>query len=401
MKKILFVDDEQKVLDGLRRTFRVMRHEWDMRFVENGQDALRALDTEKFDVVVSDMRMPGMDGAQLLGHIRERHPDVVRIILSGYSDQEMIMKSVKVAHQYLSKPCDTDVLKATVSRAFALRDIMSNETLAGIISRIDKLPSAPTVYQEVVQAMESPNTSISQIADIISRDIGMTAKILHLANSAFFGISHNVTSIERALSLLGLETLVSLVLTIQIFAQHEHTAIEGFSIQSLMNHCMSTGALAKLVAREEQQERSVVDDCFMGGLLHDVGKLVLATSLSESYEQIVQEARETQQPTVAVEQKILGTTHAEVGAYLLGLWGLPDPIVEAVAFHHEPRRCPVRSFGPLAAVHVGNALAKQVRSNHPGHAPDIGYLDELKLAHRLPVWERAAKILDPRGKNDG
>lgn len=393
-RQILFVDDEQKVLDGLQRMLRSMRHEWEMSFVASGYEALEVLDRKPFDVVVSDMRMPGMDGAQLLTLVRERHPRVVRIILSGYSDQEMVMKSVRVAHQYLSKPCDSDSVKFTVMRAFALRNLLANEALLRVVSQIETLPSVPSVYQEVVKELHAPDASIDRIAEIMSKDISMTAKILQLANSAFFGLRQHVNSLNRALALLGLDTLVALVMSVQIFSKHEHTSVPGFSIPNLMDHSMKTGAVAKAIAKEEKQDQALVNDAFMGGLLHDVGKLILATGLTENFNDINKMVQETHCSLRQAEHQILGTTHAEVGAYLMGLWGLPDPIVEAIAFHHSPGKCVGKIFSPLTAVHVGDVLTNGGLDGGAGEAEDpldLDYLAELHYSDRLPSWKAASE----------
>ncbi|MGO9689473.1 MAG: response regulator, partial [Syntrophobacteraceae bacterium] len=184
MKSILFVDDEPMVLDGLRRMLRGMRNEWEMEFVTNGHDALKILDTKRFNVIVTDMRMPGMDGCQLLNHVKELHPQLVRIVLSGHSDKDMILKSIGPAHQFLSKPCDAETIKTTVARVCSMREIMEDETLIKVVSAVESLPSLPEFYSEVVDEVNSAEGSLDRVGEIISRDSGMSAKILQLVNSA-------------------------------------------------------------------------------------------------------------------------------------------------------------------------------------------------------------------------
>lgn len=402
-KRILFVDDDQNVLEGLRRMLRNMRHEWEMTFAENGEKALEFMKDNFFDVVVSDMRMPVMDGCQLLTRVQALYPHAARIILSGYSDREMILKSVRVAHQFLAKPCDSETVQSTVARALALRELLANEILIRVVSQIEGLPSAPSIYQEITQELNSPNASLQKVTKIISKDVSMTAKILQLANSAFFGLSQHVNSMDRALAVLGFDTVVALVLTVQIFSAH-NPLVPGFSIAALWNHSMTTASFAKTIAKVEKQDRVGVEDAFMGGLLHDIGKLVLATNLPEDYRQVMLLASETKGPLWKAEEEVFGTTHAEVGAYLMGLWGIPDAIVEAIAFHHLPSNCPARGFGPLTAVHAGNALAQ---AKPPGgkhgtpEAFDAAYLAEVGLADRLLPWETACRKFLQQGEARG
>jgi putative nucleotidyltransferase with HDIG domain len=403
-KRVLFVDDERNVLEGLKRMLRDMRHEWEMAFAGSGQEALEILGREAFDVVVSDMRMPGMDGCQFLSKVQEGYPHIIRIILSGYSDREIVLKSVRVAHQYLSKPCDSETLRNTVARAFALRDLLVNKDLLDVISRMETLPSVPSIYHEVIHELSASGGSIHKVAAIISKDVGMTAKILHLANSAFFGLHQSVNNLERALTLLGFDTVAALVITVQIFSMHSHAWMPGFSIPALWDHSMTTAALAKAIAKEEKQERSEIEDAFMGGLLHDVGQVILATSLSESYQRVMILVGDRICPLWKAELEVFGTTHAEVGAYLMGLWGLPDPIVEAIAFHHSPRKRLAQSFGPLTAVHVGDALAHSkcpTGTEDAENLLDLDYLADLDLTDRLAAWETVCRKHTQQGASDG
>ena len=399
-KRILFVDDERNVLDGLRRMLRGMRHEWEMVFAEGGPAALEILAREPFDMVVSDMRMPGMDGWQLLTKVQELYPRLVRIILSGYSDQEMILNSVRVAHQYLSKPCDPETVRSTLRRALALREFLSEEALIRVVSRIETLPSAPSIYNEVIQELSRSDTSIQKIGEIIARDVSMTAKILHLANSAFFGLHQSVNTLERALVLLGFDTVVALVLSVHVFATCDTASPACFSIQALWDHSFRTALFARTIARKEEQGRKGIDDAFMGGLLHDVGGLVLAANLPDTYSQVVNLARSEGCSVREAEEEVLGTTHAEVGAYLMGLWGLPDQIVEAIVLHHSPGRSLATEFTPLTAVHAADSLAQPDCAGsrmEPAELIDGDYLARLNLAARFPLWEDACRKLIHEG----
>ena len=389
MKRILFVDDEPNVLDGLRRMLRPMREEWEIACASGGEEALAILAEELFDVVVSDMRMPGMDGAQLLSEVKQRYPQVIRVVLSGYSEKETVLRSVGPTHQYLAKPCDPEQLRDVIGRACALRDLLSEDTLRGLVSQMSTIPSLPQTYTEIIEELQSPDASIKKVGQIISKDVGMTAKILQLVNSAFFGLRHHVSDPSQAASFLGVDTLKALVLSVHIFSQLDDVKIEGFSLDALWNHSAATGALAKRIADAEGCAEHIRDYALLAGLLHDAGKLVIAANLPERYGTVLASAKCEALDLWEAERKILTNTHAEVGAYLFGLWGLPDSIVEAVAFHHDPSKCPGTDFTPLVAVHAANAIDHE-------HDPawkeqntglfDMEYIAQLGLADRLPAW---------------
>ncbi|HLA96697.1 MAG TPA: response regulator, partial [Pyrinomonadaceae bacterium] len=188
MINILFVDDEPNILEGLQRMLRPLRHEWQMSFANSGAEALALFENEHIDVVVSDMKMPGMDGSELLYAIMQKYPHVIRIILSGYSEKEMVIKTVGTAHQYLSKPCDADILKATVMRVSALRDLLTDETLRRLVSQLPSIPSLPLLYTELIDELGKNEPSTRTVGEIVKKDIGMTVKILQIVNSAFFGL---------------------------------------------------------------------------------------------------------------------------------------------------------------------------------------------------------------------
>ncbi len=389
MIRVLFVDDETKILEGLQRMLHPLRHEWEMCFCESGEQALACLAQRPCDVLVSDMRMPGMNGAQLLDAVRQQHPHVVRIILSGYADYDLIFKSVGPAHQFLAKPCEAEMLKLTVNRACALRDLLTDEALQLVVSQMQSLPSLPALYDELIAELQTPNASIQKIGAIITRDLGMTAKILQMVNSAFFGLRRQITSPAEAASLLGLDTVVMLVLTIQIFSQYSQTALRGFSPDELYAHSLRVALLAQQIARAQGADPQMVNDAFTAGILHDVGHLVLAVNQPQCYGQLLDLWRAGELSFDVCERQVFGASHSEIGAYLLGLWGLPNSIVETVAYHHHPDRCQAAGFTAMSAVHIANALEHELHTNcEPccSATLDLDYLTRLGIRERLPGW---------------
>lgn len=385
-KQVLFVDDEELVLQGMQRSMRAMRDVWEMTFVDSGAKALSLLDQQPMDVIVSDMRMPGMNGAQLFATVAQRHPRSIRIILSGHADQELILDCVGTAHQFLSKPCDPEALRATIRRALELEGSVHNERLQQLVGRMDHLPSIPSLYSEIVEKMNDPDAALEDAGNIIAQDPGMTAKILKLVNSAFFGLRREVSNPAEAVAFLGLDTIKSLVLSLDAFGQFEAVKLEGFSLAALWSHSLSTAAAAKQIAQLEKAERKTVDQAFVAGLLHDAGKTVLAVNFPEQYGKAIQAARAQGQDRLVVEQETFGANHADVGGYLLGLWGLPVPVVEAIALHHHPQLSADTAFTPLTAVHAANALGQGDATLTPPWNSD--YLNRLALAERAKIWKQ-------------
>jgi putative nucleotidyltransferase with HDIG domain len=388
-RKILFVDDEVNVLQGLKRMLRPMRQEWDVSFSSGGEEALQILSEAEYDVVVSDMQMPGMNGAQLLGEVMQRHPKIIRIVLSGHSSKEATVKSVGVAHRFLAKPCDAEELRRTLNQTFALHGLLTNEALIATLSQLKSVPSLPSLYEELMEELRLPDASIQRVGQIIEQDPGMSTKILHLVNSAFFGLARQVSSPAQAATLLGAETIKSLVLGIALFSQFEIDACSDISPEAVQEHSTLTAAMAKQIASAAKANRAVVDASLTAGFLHDVGKLVLAQNMTEEYCEVMAAMSGGETALPEVEHRVLGTTHAEVGAYLLGLWGLPESIVEATAFHHNPSESCGESFSPLTAVHIANVFAWKVTQAEPREQFDQEYLTRVGVADRVAEWQPA------------
>ena len=393
MKRILFVDDEPNVLDGVRRMLHSMRREWEMVFTSSGQAALTELEAAHFDVIVSDMRMPGMDGATLLTRVQERFPEVVRIVLSGHTEMEAALRAVPVAHQFLTKPCDPDDLRSVVEQACNLQALFDNKTIRDVIGRIDTLPSVPSLYMAVTRALADPDASLSDVARIVEQDAGMCAKVLQLVSSAFFGLPRRVTNIQDALNYLGTNMIKNVVLSVEVFRTWKvNGGLAGFSIEAQQSHALLTANIAARLVTEKRQ----ADDAFMAAMLHDIGKLVLAVHLEEHFARVLSAMREHARPMHAIEEELSGVTHAGIGAYLLGLWGLPYPIVEAVAHHHAPARLAHGCFDIVGAVYVADMLAHQCAgaspdATHDMHEPiDLDYLEGLGVADQLPSWRSMA-----------
>jgi putative nucleotidyltransferase with HDIG domain len=393
MKRVLFVDDEPNILQGLRRMLRPMRDEWQMDFAGSGQEALDLLALHPADVVVTDMRMPEMDGATLLEHLVERHPRIVRIVLSGHAERGSLMRAAALAHQYLSKPCDPEVLREKIAQAFALGTLLSDSRLNEVASRLTMLPALSGAYRDVLAELQSEDPCCVRLAAMIERDLSMTAKLLQLANSSFFGQGARVCRCSDAVELLGMETVRGLVLSMQVFLRLEQDA-HAYDVGALTRHSARVSRCAQAIARAEGAAVPVV----AAGLLHDIGKLVLADALGAEYTATLRQRFGGAETVWLIERETFSASHAEVGAYLLGLWGLPPAVIAATAWHHRPSQSTQQGFTVLTAVHAGNVIAHRIErernTDRPVEPPDDAYLEGLGLAARLPLWHELCSALE-------
>lgn len=374
--RVLFVDDEPRILEGLKN--RLRKKPWVMHFATSGPDALRLLAQHGADVVVTDMRMPGMDGAALLARVQTEHPEVVRIVLSGHAELEASMRALPVCHQYLAKPCDVGTLEAVIERSARLRSLVDDEALRRLIGGVAQLPTMPKTYAKLQLLLADPRTNLKQIAALIREDPALCAKLLQLTNSAFFRLARPISNVEDATRYLGLDTLKRLVLAAELFSSPFALEQRGISLRELQQHALVTGSIAAAIVPDAHLR----DDAFVAGTLHDVGRLLLMQHLPEESSAALAAERES---LVDAELRVFGVSHDRVGGYLLGLWGLPSFIVEAVAFHHQPMVVPAPTFGVLSAVHIANALALRLCGCDEA-APDPALMAALGLTGRFEAW---------------
>lgn len=406
MYKILFVDDDPSELAALQNLLRAYRRHWEMTFCSGGTEAIRLLAENTFDVVVTDLKMPGLSGAELLKYVRQIYPDTIRLLLCSQSEYSELFHSVGPAHQYLTKPCDPELLYDVITRACLLNERLSQPGLRALVSQIDALPSLPAVYLRLVDELRREDASVDRIGELISKDLGMTAKVLQLVNSSFFGLPVHVKDATHAAALLGLNTLRPLVLTAGVFRQLEKSKVPAELLQKVMEHSLAVGCLAKRIAESEGLDRDASDDAMLAGILHDMGKLVLAENLGRDYSIVASAAEITNLPLEQAEQDQFETSHAEVGGYLAALWGLPQNILEAIAFHHDPGEHPSKQFSGVTAVHVANCLVKEAdyESAEVGepaeelglarprtHELDQAYLARLDCTSQVEVWRQLAE----------
>jgi putative nucleotidyltransferase with HDIG domain len=308
-------------------------------------------------------------------------------------DRDLTFKTVHCAHQYLAKPCDADTLKATLARAFSLRRLINDRRLKSLLPRLEFLPSLPTLYTEIIAEIQAPNSSFKKVGELIARDVSMTAKILQLVNSAFFGLARRIANPQEAVSLLGYDTVKALVLSAKVFSQFDVKRVPRVWLDALWRHSLETSLFARSIATTEKLPRKSLDEAFTAGILHDLGKLILVQNFQDDYAEVLDQCRRRPRPLWELESERFGASHAELGAYLMGLWGIGDEVVNAIAHHHQPPLTGVP--GRVTAVgYAANALEHRLSTGpaeEPAAAISPEVLKQLNIAERMPAWEETCR----------
>ena len=321
---------------------------------DSGAKALNLLHSRKFDVVVTDLTMPEMDGLRFLAHVVKHQPDCARLILSGYADRIQIARCLFVGHRYFNKPCEVKPLADLLIRLASFRDLVANDKVRRIIGGIGALPGPPETFLKIEKALESPRSSIQDVAEVVEQDVVVAAKLLQIVNSAHFGIRHKVVSITEAVQLVGIEAVRGLVLGLQAFASYrEHPGKKAPPAQ-LWDHSLRTALSARRIARGQHFSYQTADRAFLAGLLHDVGRIVIDANAPEERAEVNEFAKKFGVSLAESEKRRFGATHGEIGGYLLALWGIDDEVVRIVQHQESLTNFDGNEPAAIAALHVAH-----------------------------------------------
>jgi len=392
-KRILIVEGDAGLMKVYKTLLRNEGARWDILTAASAVQARRFLDHDVFDAVVTELRLPGDSGTDLINEVRNRSPRTTRIILSDICDQEEVARCLNAIHQFIPRPFEAQALKAALDRIGGLDAYLEDPKLKNLVGRLGALPSFPTLYVDIMRELRGIYPSVENVAAIIARDPAMTAKLLQITNSAVLGLARPISRPMEAVQFLGLATVRALALSAHIFSRFERATVPGFVVDELWRHSLKCGQIARMIATNAGASADDADDAGLAGMLHDLGKLMLADSLPDDFAAALKLAGERRIPLHEAELEVFGATHGAVAAYLLGLWGLPVAVVEAVAFHQTPRSSAASDFGPLTAVHVANVLEHELsRTQSGGRAEkfDLKYLASLGVEEKLEAWRAEA-----------
>lgn len=394
MKKIIcFAGFPEGELPTLTAATATSNAPWECCFVADAPAALAAAGRQPLDALVANMTMPGMSGAELLRELRVTNPQTLGFIVGQVTEQADIASGTGGTHQFIRRPYKPAKLVDKLKRGLSLDAWLATDAIRKLAPQLRRLPSLPSTYFNLLKEMESDSATTQSIGAIIARDPVVTARLLQMVNSAAFALMQKVTDPIDAVALLGVETINSLVLGLQVFSQSDEAREAGISLELLWEHSLMVAKYARLITLKQTGDQRLAGDAFTAGLLHDVGRIVLASNLPKPYSAIIAQARETARPLHEEETAQLGVDHARVGAYLLGLWGLPVEIVEATAGHHAPGKAGFAAeFTLLAAVHAANVFAHATGGQTDGLVLpqlDQEYFRAAHLSEQLPGWREA------------
>lgn len=389
MNSVLFVDDEPLMRELYASLPRELGEQFRVRTVSSGEEALHAMQEEPAQIVVSDLSMPEMHGGEFLTAVERNYPEAMRVVISGKADQLAVARCLMYGHRYFLKPLKLKELATHLNRISRLRRVIRSDKVKKIVGRSDVLPTPPETYLRLTELIEDNESSMEDLAAVVESDPALTAKLLQVVNSAAFGIGGGITTAAQAVQIAGVEVIRALLLGLQARGFAEKKLKNRQLLSAFWEHSLDTATRCRAIAQAEGLNTNHQANCFTVGILHDIGKLVLAANDEKEYAALVARSTRERVPLYKKELEFYEATHADIGAYLLGLWGLPDEIITAVERHHTLAADLGRKFTPVLCVHVAqNLLPSATRVAELNES----FIKECKLSGRIPSWEEALEV---------
>ncbi|HUD49605.1 MAG TPA: HDOD domain-containing protein [Candidatus Baltobacteraceae bacterium] len=346
--------------------------------------AMEYMDWRLASAVVIDGRSAG--AREWLEQARKERPSLNCLIRCDVSEKPVAEVWKGLGYPMLASHSDASTLVSSLRRNLRLMEWRADPAIQRLLPSLRKLPATPRLFLQVTEELRSSNGSLEVVAQLIRQDPVMSAKMLQLVNSVFFALHREVSDTLDAATILGTERLKSLILLAGIFTQYHEAEGVCPSVEALLAHSIQVGVYARAIAFTQTRDAATAEAAFTAGVLHDMGKVILAGNLPGSYMEVRKLRVAKSLSDDAAELEIFGATHANVAACLLASWGLPLAILEAVAWHHEPERSSEKAFCLLAAVHAANAFA------HEGEGAPAQlhqeFFERIGLAESCGRWRR-------------
>jgi HD-like signal output (HDOD) protein len=395
-KNILLVDEDALVLKALKRSLRRVKDQYNVRYAQSAQEALAQLEHDTIDVLITEVRFINSDSELFLRSFLKQYPSAARIVLTGYIAMDAVFKFAGLAHQLLAKPWSDQTLIETIQRADLISQMLCDDRLKRTLNMIENFPSIPSVYMELTEKLKNKEVSMDEVGAIIIRDPSLTIKLLQIVNSPYYGLPMPVTDPKKAVNLLGLDMVKGFVLSSGIFKQYEQVSVAGLHIDDLWQHSLKSANIVRQIAKQERLGKEIEEASFIASLLHDVGKIIIASNLPNEHKEICHRKASDGLPGWQTEQMVLGASHCQIGAYLLGLWGLPLPIITAVLEHHKLKVDEHTQIDQTVLVHVADAIENSLLTPSKDPITDVNpeVVSRLHLVESIAKWHQQISSME-------
>ncbi len=360
MKTILIVDDELQILKSFRRLF--LGREYDLICMQSGEAALEALADNPVHMIITDMQMPDMNGYELLSVVKEKYPGVFRIILSGNTDEQQILKAIHkgIANLYIMKPWNNKEIIRMLDQVFETETLLQDRKLLEEFNNLSELPTLKSSYQRIIEMTES-DADLADITAAIELDQSIASKILRIANSAYFGVKTG--SVRQAVLFLGFNNIRNVIISTTFFDFMMIPPDSKRFAQSLQEHAFLTNKLMHMIYKQHLH-KEVPEQASAAGLLHNIGMLYMLGRFGGRFSTVIRECIAQGTDLLAREREEFPVSHTEAGGFLLRWWEIPYPIVEAALYCFNPLSESIINSELVCAVHIARYFACELLHIH-------------------------------------
>ena len=388
MAKILYVGKDKAGEKPLKQLLGSVRTEWEIDQVSGTFESFHALQSNSYDAVIVDWESQEKEARTILEFVESSNSFTIRYVVSDFEDRRAASELASLVDQHFNPDTDIKEVAFSIERAISFNSTLKNDETRLVIGQMTHIPSIPSVYAELMDDIERDESSAASVASILGKDIAMTAKTLQLANSAYFGRQKEIAELKSAVRLIGFRTISSMALAVGVFQQMQN-GVDNDVLEGLWDHSSRVASMAREVAA--QVDPMIADEAFTAGMLHEIGTLVIAANSPCMYDRLGKEIFLDDKVRAAKEKEIFGATHEQIGAYLLGRWGLPERIVEAVAHHRHPREAHLEGFSGMTALHVSDPIVSANERKLEVEFEeicDVDYLKDCGVSQKIPAWSR-------------
>jgi putative nucleotidyltransferase with HDIG domain len=354
----LIFTDQESILESSRQA---LQDAWDLQPATSESEAKAQLESSQYQLLLIDKQKISTAESEFLTAVDQISPATPRLQftkLAPTGELEVHFSHPRVVSEENQAAAQPESFEEQIGHEVLRQTLFSKVGLSNILEKIQKTPTRPGVYFKVVEELTNPEGTIDNIAELVKEDPIVTARILRAVNSTALGLRRRLTDANEAVMMLGGERVRDVILLLEVLSVIDQNRCIGFSPDDVWNHSIQVAQLARKIMAKETRCQSTRNAAFTAGLLHDVGKVLLAVNLPGRYAKTLILAKKNKTSLVEEEYKEFDTSHAELGTHLLESWELPIRILEAIMWHHSPDHFSSEKLAPRAAVFIANTLVR-------------------------------------------
>lgn len=387
MTNVLFVLKDRSQGNLYSENIPAIDSSWSVNIADNTKDAVDFVRGNDIDVIICDDEVADSKGLDVISSCSHERPGVLSFLRKSNSPtkEESIALSEKKVF-VLPENLEEEGIYSHISRRVLLKSLSENLNLLSVIRKMKKMPTIPQLYHQITRELRKEDGSIEFVAGLISKEPSMATRILKAVNSPAYVLGYEITEVVHALLFLGKEATQAQILADSVFNSYPNQSVAGLNLQEVWKHSINVSAIARRISMSIDSNKKSAEIACTAGVVHDLGKVLMATNLPDHYQQAVNYAKEERVPLVQAEEKVFGTNHAQVAASLMGLWSIPFRILNSVAYHHNPTGTMKKPPTSAMALYIADGFENAKSKNVLGQNIDENIIEDWGFTDQFEDW---------------